>query len=212
MNESIIKTIEALKKNNMNAFYAETKEEAVKKVEELLTHGATVTFGGSMSLKEAGVIDLIKNGNYNLLDRASITDEKSRKEFFSKAYVADYFLSSSNAVTEDGILYNVDGNANRISMIVHGPDKVIMVVGKNKIVKTLDDAVYRVKTVAAPKNCVRLGIDTYCAKMGKCVSLIKENSKIYDGCNRICCDYLISAKQRVEGRINIIIVNEDLGY
>ncbi len=212
MTETIKKTMEALRLNRMNAFYAETKEDAVNIAKTLLFPGATITSGGSVSLKESGVADLISNGDYNFLDRKAITDKDSEKEFYGKAYVADFFFSSTNALTEDGVLYNVDGNANRLSMICHGPEKVIMIVGKNKIVKTLDDAVLRVKTVAAPKNCVRLGIDTYCARTGKCVSLLGENPEIYEGCNRICCDYLISAKQRKEGRINIILVNENLGY
>ena len=183
-----------LKGNNMDPYFCETKEEALELVKSLIPKGAAVTHGGSVTLKEIGATEL-----------------KLYREIFC-AYV---FLTSSNAVTENGELYNVDGNANRIACIAFGPKSVIAVVGVNKIVKDLDEAAYRVKTIAAPKNTVRLGLNTYCAKAGKCVSLSQECPKMSDGCHspeRICCSYLVSGQQRVKDRIKVIIVNEDLGY
>ena len=112
-------------------------------------------------------------------------------------------------------LYNVDGNSNRVACIVYGPRQVIMIVGVNKIVKDIDDAIYRVKTVCAPMNTQRLDVKTPCNKTGKCISLSKENPYLCDGCggdNRICCNYVVSAKQRHKNRIKVIIVNENLGY
>jgi len=119
-----------------------------------------------------------------------------------------------NAVTADGVLYNVDGYANRVSALAFGPSRVIIIAGTNKIVKDLDEAVYRVKTVAAPLNAKRLGCDTYCAKTGRCVSLLKEHPQMSDGCDsekRICCTYTVAARQRIKDRITVIIVNEELG-
>jgi hypothetical protein len=118
-------------------------------------------------------------------------------------------------VTENGELYNVDGNSNRVACIVYGPKQVVMIVGVNKIVKDINEAIQRVKTTSAPPNTVRLGLDTPCSKLGKCVSLLKDNSLICDGCqspSRVCCNYVVSAKQRHKDRIKIIIVNENLGY
>ena len=129
--------------------------------------------------------------------------------------MCDTFFTSSNAVTERGELYNVDGNSNRVACIVYGPRQVIMVVGKNKIVPNINAAVERVKKSAAPPNTVRLSCDTPCAKLGECVSLSNENAFICDGCHgesRICCNYVISAQQRHKDRIKVIIVNENLGY
>lgn len=206
------KTAAGLIHNGIDVYFAETCEDAVQTVKRIVPEGSTVTCGGSVSLAESGVYDLIKSERYRFLDRSMVTDERSSNEFYSKAYVADAFFCSSNAVTEQGILYNVDGNSNRISMIAHGPSSVIMIVGKNKIVPDLDAAINRVKTVAAPKNCKRLGIKTYCSEHGECVSLLKPSSELYEGCNTICCNYLVSAKQQKRGRIKVILVNRDLGY
>jgi len=217
MNEIITKTIENLKKNNMDAFFVNNSEEAVKKVEEMLFDGATITLGGSVSVKESGVFDLLKNPKYNLLDRnrEGITEEE--REFTYKETIGgDFYFCSTNAVTENGELVNIDGLANRVSAIAFGPKKVVMIVGINKIVKDVDDGVLRVKKIAAPKNCERLKLDNPCRKLGYCVSLCKcDNPAMTDGCDtemRICRHYLISSKQKQKGRITVILVGEDLGY
>ena len=204
-----------LKGNNMDPYFCETKEEALELVKSLIPKGAVVTHGGSVTLKEIGATELIANGDYEYLDRSKCKTPEETQKLYRESFCADVFLTSSNAVTENGELYNVDGNANRIACIAFGPKSVIAVVGVNKIVKDLDEAAYRVKTIAAPKNTVRLGLNTYCAKAGKCVSLSQECPKMSDGCHspeRICCSYLVSGQQRVKDRIKVIIVNEDLGY
>lgn len=208
--------IQKLEKNNMEAYFVETKEEVVPLVEKLTNEGDTVSCGGSVTLKETGVSELLRSGRYNFLDRAKegITPDEVQK-IYRKTFSADVFFGSANAITENGEIYNVDGNANRVSAITFGPKSVILIVGKNKIVKDLNEAALRVKTLCAPKNCVRLGLDTYCAKMGKCVSLNKENPDMSDGCDsesRICCSYTVLSHQRAKGRIKVIIVNEDLGF
>ena len=122
---------------------------------------------------------------------------------------------SSNAVTESGVLYNVDGNGNRVAALTFGPKSVIVVMGYNKIVKDLDEAVRRVKTVSAPANAVRLNCETYCRHTGVCVSLSKEHPEMADGCrnsDRVCATYVVSGQQRVKDRIKVILVGEELGY
>lgn len=218
MNCSIEKTITNLKNNNMDAYFCKTKEEALEKVRSMINKGDVISHGGSVTLEQTGVIELIKSGDYTYLDRArdGITREEV-EEIYRKAYSADIYLSSANAITESGYIYNVDGNSNRVSAILYGPKSVILIVGKNKIVKTIDDAVTRVKEIAAPKNTVRLGLNTYCSANGKCMSLNQsaKNNEMCDGCQsdtRICCNYVLSGKQRNKNRIKVIIVNEDLGY
>lgn len=210
------KIMEALIKNNMEPYFVQTKDEVVSLVQSLIKEGETVSCGGSVSLQETGVIDLLKSGKYNFLDRSKegTTPEEVQK-IYRDTFFCDTYFGSANAITENGEIYNVDGNANRVSAISFGPKSVILIVGKNKIVKDLDEAVYRVKTIAAPLNCKRLKCDTYCSKMGKCVSLNKENPSMTDGCDsesRICRTYTILGKQRTKNRIKVILVNENLGY
>ncbi len=210
----INKVGENLKKNNMEFYYAQTAEDICPIVEKLIKEGDVITNGGTMTLSECGLCELLKSSKYNYLDRSKMTPEEA-DELYIRAFSADVYVSSSNAITEDGVLYNVDGNSNRIAAIAYGPKSVIIIAGYNKIVKDLNEAELRVKREAAPPNCVRLGCPTYCKETGECVSLSKADRQISDGCSgdgRICCNYLISAHQRHKGRIKVIIVGEELGY
>lgn len=211
MNMKIEKAAAALRKNNMAAFYTPSKAAALKKVEELLDKNALVAVGGSVSLAECGVLDLLRSGKYRFLDRhaPNLTPEEIQNIFIA-SFSADAYLCSANAVTENGELYNVDGNANRVAAICYGPKKVILVVGVNKIVKDIGEAVKRVKTVAAPKNALRLNADTPCKFTGQCVS-----EDMTGGCatpNRMCSSFLISSYQKIKDRIAVILVDENLGY
>lgn len=210
----ISRTGENLRKNNMDFYYAPTKADVRDIVKSLLKKGDTITHGGSVSMAECGINELISSPEYNYMDRTKVPPEEI-KDFYRKSFFADVYISSANAITEDGVLYNVDGNSNRIAAIAYGPESVIIIAGYNKIVRNLEQAEIRVKSEAAPPNCVRLGIDSYCANEGECISLAKSDRQIYDGCKgdgRICCNYLISAQQRHKGRIKVIIVGEELGY
>lgn len=212
----IERTMENLKVNKMKPYFVETKEEVLPLVKTLLKEGDTVSNGGSVTLKETGVMEELKSGKYNYLDRSreGITPEEV-EEVYRKTYSADVYFASSNAITENGELYNVDGNSNRVSAILYGPKSVVLVCGYNKIVKNIEEAEIRVKTKAAPPNCVRLNCDTYCNKTGKCLSLSSDNREIPMGCHsdrRICCNFVISAQQRHVDRIKVIIVGEELGY
>lgn len=213
MNTRIEKTMKNLKKNNINAYFTETKEEVIPLIEKLVDEGSTVAVGGSVTLAETGVLEHLRSGRYEFIDRykEGITPEEI-EDVFRKSFSVDAYFCSSNAVTEDGELYNVDGNANRIAAIAFGPKKVIMIVGVNKIVENIDEAVKRVKTVAAPKNAKRLNCNTYCNAKGYCMDM---EGGIGKGCNsptRICKHYLVSTIQKYKGRINVIFVNEELGY
>jgi L-lactate utilization protein LutB len=212
----IAKTIRNLEKNNMMAYYVESKDDVVGKVAELMKDGDKVSVGGSMTLHECGVIDHLRSGRYDFNDRYKEGLKKDEiEEIFRKAFYADTYISSANAVTEDGELYNVDGNSNRVAAICYGPRSVIIVAGYNKIVEDIDAAISRVKRTAAPANCVRLSCKTYCSEKGECMSLQSADSDMASGCSspsRICCSYVVSGYQRVKGRIKVIIVGEELGY
>ena len=211
----IKKTMDHLKRNRMAAYYVETKEEVVPLVKSLMKEGETVTHGGSETIKQCGLIELLNSGDYNYLDRSKATTPEEAEKIYREAYFADTYLGSANAVTRGGQLYNVDGNSNRVSAYLFGPKQVILVCGYNKIVKDLDEATYRVKKFASPKNTARLKCDTYCFNNGECLSVGSDASYMCDGCrseSRICCNYVISAMQRKKDRIKVIIVGEELGY
>ncbi len=208
------RTAKNLEANNMKCFIAETKEDVLPIVRELLSEGATVACGGSMTLAETGVTDLLRSGDYNFLDRSGKSHEEAEK-IYRAAFSADVYLCSSNAITEDGELYNVDGNSNRVAAICFGPKSVIIVAGRNKVVRTLNDAVTRVKRFAAPMNTARLGCETYCRSKGECMAAASGSENMTDGCHsdaRICCSFVVSARQRIKDRIKVILVNEELGF
>lgn len=212
----IERTMDALRAHRMDAYYASTKEEALSTVQMLLPKGGTVSHGGSVTLQQIGVIDLLKNGDYNYLDRArpGITPEEMQT-LYRNTFFADAYLTSTNAVTENGELYNVDGNSNRVAALLFGPKSVIVVAGYHKIVPDIHAAAQRVKRIAAPANATRLNCETYCRKEGQCVSLANGKTDFCSGCNsdsRICCNYVISSTQREKGRIKVILVGEELGY
>lgn len=212
----IFKTIKNLEKNNMKAYYVESKADVVNKVAELIADGETVSVGGSMSLFKCSVIDHLRSGRYNFQDRyAQRLTGPETEEIFRKAFFADTYISSANAVTENGELYNVDGNGNRVAAICYGPKSVIIIIGYNKIVDDLDAAISRVKRTAAPANCVRLSCKTYCSEKGECMSIQTGDDGMAAGCispSRICCSYVVSGFQKVKDRIKVIIVGEELGY
>ncbi len=203
--ERVKRTIDSLEKNNMSGYYVQTEEEALKKIEELISEGDTVSVGGSMTLFEIGVIELLRNGKYNFLDRYQVGLSPAEiKEVFRKSFFADAYFTGTNAITENGELYNVDGNGNRVAAMLYGPDKVIVVAGRNKIVKDIDQAILRVKEMAAPANNVRLNRDNPCTMTGYCMDCTQES--------RICNEYTVIKRQGNKNRIHVIIINKELGY
>jgi len=209
MNENIVKrnellaqtVIKGLQSRNMDGFYAASKEEALKIALELIPAGSTVTMGGGMSVHEIGLPAALEAGSYNFIDRDKFED---RRQAMLLAYDADVFLTSTNAMTRDGVLVNIDGNANRVSAIAQGPKKVLFIVGLNKVCGDLDGAMKRARNVAAPINAQRFGLDTPCAKTGACFDCKSPDT--------ICCQFLITRYSLHKGRIQVILVNDDLGF
>ena len=203
--QRILRTIEALESNNMNGYLVETREDIINKICELVNEGDTVACGGSMSLFECGVIDHLRSGRYNFLDRYKEGLSKEEiKNIFRESFFADAYFASSNAITEDGHIYNVDGNGNRVAAMLYGPDKVIIIAGVNKIVKNIDEAVNRNRQVSGPANAKRLNKLTPCTKVGYCM-----DCRVSD---RICREFTIISSQGDKDRMHIIFVNEELGY
>ena len=200
-NEILAQTvIKGLESRNMSGYYAADKEEAVKKALEVIGKGSTVAMGGCQSAHEIGLIQALEEGDYNYIDRSNMTPRES----LMAAYDADVFLSSANAMTNDGIMVNIDGNSNRVSCIAQGPKKVVFIVGMNKICSDLDEAMTRARNVAAPANAQRFDVKTPCKVTGKCADCKSPDT--------ICCQFLITRYSRHEGRIHVILVNDTLGY
>ncbi len=209
----IEKVLENLRKNRMEAYFAATKEDVLPLVKELVKEGSAVACGGSVTLKETGIADLLRSGYYQFEDRTApgiSNEEKERIE--REAFYADAFFCSANAITEQGELVNVDGHANRVAAIAFGPESVIVVAGINKIVKNVEEGIRRVKTIAAPLNTKRLSCDTYCNKADRCMGLDGDMTAGCASPERICCSYLICGPQRTKNRIKVILVGEELGY
>lgn len=200
-NEILAQTvIKGLESRNMSGYYAADKEEAVKKALEVIGKGSTVAMGGCQSAHEIGLIQALEEGDYNYIYRSNMTPRES----LMAAYDADVFLSSANAMTNDGIMVNIDGNSNRVSCIAQGPKKVVFIVGMNKICSDLDEAMKRARNVAAPANAQRFDVKTPCKVTGKCADCKSPDT--------ICCQFLITRYSRHEGRIHVILVNDTLGY
>ena len=199
------KTVEALKKNNMDAYYVHTSKEALDLVESMLIPGAVVTMGGTVTLAETGIEALLKSGKYEFLDRArpGITPEESHA-VMHQAFQADAYVIGANAVTEEGELFYMDGNGNRIAAVVYGPKNVIVVVGYNKITEDREEARKRTKRIAAPSNAYRVKAKTPCVQTGICSDCTSPE--------RICCSELYLGYQRISNRIKVIIVDEALGF
>ena len=195
------KVIKGLESRNMKGFYAHSKGEALQIALGLIPDGSSVTMGGSVSAREIGLVDTLKVGNYSSIDRDLANDKRAAA---LAAYDVDVFLASCNAMTEDGILVNIDGNANRVSAIAYGPRKVIFIVGMNKVCKDVDSAMKRARNVAAPINAQRFGLDTPCSKTGSCMDCKSPDT--------ICCQFLTTRYSRHENRIFVILVNDNLGY
>ena len=209
MNENIFKrnellaqkVIQGLKSRNMTGYYAANKDEALKLALDLIPEKSSVTMGGAMSVHEIGLVDKLKEGDYNFIDRDAYEDKRAA---MLMAYDADVFLSSANAITEDGVLVNIDGHSNRVSAIAQGPRKVVFIVGMNKVCDDIDGAMKRARNVAAPINAQRFGLATPCAKTGSCFNCKSPDT--------ICCQFLITRYSRHEGRIHVILVNDSLGF
>lgn len=212
------RTIKALNKNNIDARFIETVQDVVPVVTSLLSKGESVAVGGSVTLKETGVLDLLRNGNYTFFDRYKPgMDKEEVTEVLHKSFFVDTYFASANAVTEHGELYCVDGTSNRVAALLYGPKQVILVVSWDKIVPDLISAILRVKQIAAPSNARRLDTGTYCVESGKCINPNCDERNLMalaaGACEHtICSNYVVFSHQHVPGRMKVFIIGESLGY
>ncbi len=199
------KIIEKLDMRGMEGYYAATKEEALALVKEkFLTEGVSVCWGGSMTMEETGVMDYLKESGCEVIDRGAFKTKEEEKAIKAKMVNADYFLMSTNAITMDGELVNIDGRANRVSFLCYGPENVLIITGMNKVVTDVEEGIRRVRNIASPPNTMRLGKKTPCSVNGRCGDCLGDDC--------ICCQIVVTRKSMVKNRIKVILVGEELGY
>lgn len=198
---TIIRHLEA---RNMEGFFFKSSAEAVSAILGMMPEGSSVTWGGSETFKETGMLAALENGNYNLIDRTRAQTAEERQIQYSQMVLADYFFMSSNAVTLDGQLVNIDGNSNRVGLLVHGPKHVMILVGMNKITTDVESAIKRIRTYACPANAKRLQKNTPCGVLGKCGECLTSECM----CNQI----VITRRSGHSGRIRVFFIAEELGY
>ena len=193
-----------LEKRNMKGYYCENAEEARKLIQSLIPVHATVTWGGSETLVETGIMDTLKQGDYILLDRKEAKTPEESRALYGRIVTADYFLTGTNAITLDGELINVDGIGNRVACLITGPQHVLVVAGMNKVSVTEEDGIRRVRNIAAPPNSIRVGANTPCSTTGVCKDCQSPDC--------ICCQTVITRRSRVKDRITVILIGESYGF
>ncbi len=193
-----------LKKRNIDAFYYENSKAMVEDILTKIPTGSSITWGGSESVTECGLMDAIRKGSYTLLDRTCAKTPEERREFYGKAVMADVFLMSTNAITYNGELINIDGNGNRLACLMQGPKEVFIIVGMNKFVGSIEEGIHRIENIAAPANVQRLQKETPCHTLGRCAHCFSAES--------ICSHTVITRRCSQPGRIKLFIVAENLGY
>ncbi len=199
--ESIIKNLE---KRNMEGYYFETASACTEAILATMPAGSAIGWGGSESLKECGLLDAIRGGSYELLDRSSAKTPEEARQLYGKTVLADYFLMSSNAITLEGELINIDGNGNRVACLIQGPSHVIIVAGMNKIVPDIQSGIGRVRNTACPANAIRLNRNLPCAATGVCHDCLSPEC--------FCCQVVVTRRSMHPGRIKVYLVGEELGY
>ncbi len=205
MNERIKKTILNLQRNNMQGYFVEDSKDLLSQLSTLLVKGERIGCGDSVTLEQTGVFEYLRSGAYTFYDKhqPGLTSEQKR-EIYLKNFYSDTFITGTNAVIVNGQLFNIDGNGSRVAPMLYGPKQVIVVAGINKIVDTVDDAVYRARQVAAPLDAKRLNKDTPCVKLGKCIDCKHKQ--------RICNDFVLISRQFIKNRIKVFLLNGVYGY
>jgi len=196
--------IEKFNKRGIEGYYCEDATEALLTAKRFLTPGCSISWGGSETLKEIGLLDELTASDYVIYDRDSAKTKEEKSQLYSKIVTSDYFFMSSNAITLDGQLVNIDGNGNRVACLITGPKNVIIIAGMNKVVTDVNTGIERVRNIASPPNAVRLGSKTPCAEIGKCSNCLTDDC--------LCCEIVITRKSKVPGRIKVILVGEELGF
>ena len=196
--------IKQLQRRHMEAFYCPTAAEAVEKVSSLIADGSSVTWGGSMTIRDMGIPDALRQrGTLNVLDRDLVETPEEKAEMYLRAFSADVYLSSANAISEDGVIVNIDGNGNRVAAITWGPKQVIFIIGVNKIAQTVEAALTRARSTASPINAARFEIQTPCQVDGVCHNCNSADS---------ICNYVHFLRNSPRGKHKVILVGEDWGY
>ena len=196
--------IKQLQRRHMEAFYCPTAAEAVEKVSSLIADGNSVTWGGSMTIRDMGIPDALRQrGTLNVLDRDLVETPEEKAEMYLRAFSADVYLSSANAISEDGVIVNIDGNGNRVAAITWGPKQVIFIIGVNKIAQTVEAALTRARSTASPINAARFEIQTPCQVDGVCHNCNSADS---------ICNYVHFLRNSPRGKHKVILVGEDWGY
>lgn len=196
--------IEKFNLRGIEGYYCENSKEALNMATRFLTPGCSISWGGSETIIDIGLLSSLKSSDYVLYDRETAHTEEEKTEIYCKTVSADYYFMSSNAITLDGELVNIDGNGNRVACLIYGPKNVIVIAGMNKVVPDVESAVARVRNSATPPNAIRLSKKTPCAELGRCVNCLTDDC--------LCCNIVITRKSKVSGRIKVILVGEELGY
>lgn len=194
-----------LQKRNMEGYYCESSKELLETLLPMIEEGSSIAWGGSESLKECGLMDALKgNSKYNLIDRSAAKTPEQDREVYLQSAGSDYYLMSTNAITMEGELVNIDGNGNRVACLIHGPKYVFLVVGMNKVVTDIGEGLSRTQNIASPPNTIRLNKKTPCAETGVCGGCLSPDC--------ICSQIVITRRSRHEGRIKVFLVAENLGF
>lgn len=196
--------IKNLAKRNMEGYYFDTAAECARAVLDTLPAGSTISWGGSESIKECGLMDGIHSGDYRLIDRSLAKSPEESRALYAQAVLSDYYLMSSNAITLNGELINIDGNGNRVACLIQGPSHVILIVGMNKVVTDIESGIARVRNMASPANAIRLNRNIPCAATGTCHDCLAPECF----CNQI----VVTRRSGHAGRIKVYLVGESLGY
>ncbi|BBF44046.1 protein of unknown function DUF1121 [Lachnospiraceae bacterium KM106-2] len=196
--------IEKFNLRGIEGYYCNDRDEALSVAKRFLTPGCSISWGGSETLKEIGLLESLKNSDYILYDRLTAKTEEEKSSMYSQIVSSDYFFMSSNAITLDGQLVNIDGSGNRVACLIHGPKNVIIIAGMNKLVPDVESAIKRIRNMASPPNTVRLGLNTPCAELGKCANCLSADC--------ICNQIVITRRSNIPSRIKVILIGEELGY
>ena len=188
----------------IEGYYCADREEANAKAKRFLTPGCSISWGGSETIKEIGLLDDLRESDYTIFDRSTAVTPEEKKEMFAKAVTSDFYFMSSNAITLDGELINIDGSGNRVACLCYGPEQVIIIAGMNKIVTDVESGIARVRNFAAPPNAIRLNLSTPCGEYGRCANCLQPDC--------ICAHTVVTRYSRVPGRLKVILVGEELGY
>jgi len=196
--------IKNLEQRHYEAYFCKTAEDIRNQVKELIPEGSTISWGGSMTIRDSGVTKMLKAGNYEVFDRDDVTTQEDKLRIYRKAFECDYYLASVNAISEDGVIINIDGNGNRVAAITWGPEHVILIVSLNKVCQDVDAAIKRARSTAAPTNMARFDFKTPCQIDGTCHDCKSKDS---------ICNYIsIQRMSHPAKRHIVILTSEDLGY